>query len=505
MEIIVKTKQSSNKNFEFLSFDSPLNPYYRFLLSNIKSGKYIPKQSEDSDKSDSDDSDDDHYLHPSLLGSAKRDLQSSEPFNIPNLLRATDNQDSYSQLVKSFKDKFPTNEEEKQETIQSSSDTKLSSVVTNSPTNDSNFCDKNTGANTSQQSWSSLLPSPPPEIELIIEKLAQHVAKNGEQFELSIRKLGETRFEFVNPGNIYHAHYIRRKLHHLEENRKAQAAQIKLNHKKTANKSDLHLPKAPVSFSISAKDSKSNAQMSQSDETVLSSSVTKRDDERNSSSEITAKRICENALKDKLAYAARERVAKEKQLQEERKRKAAVFLSLIKKQSKEQTKNENTNEKTSESVCIYGPELPKPKTVNSQQLSPTIVAVTSPNNSPENNRNEDNGSILLDAVFNNKNFETAKSGSLLPFIVSDKPLKESSSRLSSPHKHHRYKSSSSHHKSYKRKRSRSPKSRNKSKSRSPSSSRSRSSSHSSKKYSKESSKSRSRSRSRSHSRSHRRH
>ncbi len=42
MEIILKTKQSNNRQFDFLKYDHYLNPYYRHLIILIKSGKYRP-------------------------------------------------------------------------------------------------------------------------------------------------------------------------------------------------------------------------------------------------------------------------------------------------------------------------------------------------------------------------------------------------------------------------------------------------------------------------------
>lgn len=472
MEIILKTKQSSNRNFDFLSFDSQLYPYYKFILENIKSGKYVPKLSQSNDNSsESEDSDDDHYLHPSLLGSAKP--RESQPFKIPNLLRSANSDDSYSQLVKHFKDKFPVSEETKAlESVSNQMTDQLVSIESELNNQISNK-EKTFVSNVTQNSWSSLLPSPPPEIEQIIEKLAQRVAQSGEQFELSIKKLGESRFEFVNPGHIFHAHYIRRKLHFLEENRSAQAAaNLKLTAKKS--KTESNNSKIAVSFSINPKDSKSS--IGANDENLLNTSSSKREDERNSNPEIIAKRMTENALKDKLALAVRERAAKEKQ--EERKRKATLFLSLLKNKSKEMPKN---NLKKTDQSSESGP------------LSPTIEAITSPNASPELNRRLTENSIF-ESITPNKIFENVKSGSLLPFIVSDKPLKVSSSRHSSPHRHHESRHSSGHKKSHKRRRSRT-------KSHSRSSSRSPSRSH---RKHKRLSKSRSRSRSRSHSRSHKR-
>jgi hypothetical protein len=42
MEIVLKTKQSNNPQFDFLKYDHYLNPYYRHLIILIKSGKYRP-------------------------------------------------------------------------------------------------------------------------------------------------------------------------------------------------------------------------------------------------------------------------------------------------------------------------------------------------------------------------------------------------------------------------------------------------------------------------------
>lgn len=42
MEIVLKTKQANNPQFNFLKYDDYLNPYYRHLITMIKSGKYRP-------------------------------------------------------------------------------------------------------------------------------------------------------------------------------------------------------------------------------------------------------------------------------------------------------------------------------------------------------------------------------------------------------------------------------------------------------------------------------
>ena len=224
MEILIKTKQSKNPQFDFLTFDSPLNPYYKHLVNEIKSGRYIPTNDEGQKSSDSEtsDSDGEHYLHPSLLGSQ---TSKSSALILPTLPSFLSNS-SYSQLVESLKPKIPTETE---------SGEKM-------PNKDNSV---NESGNIEYESKRtvyrgfSLLPPPPPELDLIIDKLAQYVAKNGEEFESTVRKRGEDRFEFLNPGNIHHAHYIRKKLQYLEEKRKTQASELRLKNNDEVEKGTL--------------------------------------------------------------------------------------------------------------------------------------------------------------------------------------------------------------------------------------------------------------------------
>ena len=42
MEILLKTKQASNSQFDFLNFDNHLNPYYKHLIQLIRDNKIDP-------------------------------------------------------------------------------------------------------------------------------------------------------------------------------------------------------------------------------------------------------------------------------------------------------------------------------------------------------------------------------------------------------------------------------------------------------------------------------
>jgi len=249
MEILIKTKQSSNSQFDFLSFDSPLNSYYKHLVAMIKSGQY--KFKDDGKEQESEDSEDEPYLHPSLLGNSKANT-SPNRLSIPILPSTNDENNAYSQLVKSLKDKIVI---ETEPLINSESSSNHSQVknVSHLPSQLSHLSHYN--SEPPNLNKSSLLPSPPPDVELIIEKLAQYVAKNGEEFEQTVRKRDEERFGFLNPGNIYHAHYIRRKLYFLEEKRKLQANEL-IAKKLNETENEKNSSKSSVSFTLAVKERK---------------------------------------------------------------------------------------------------------------------------------------------------------------------------------------------------------------------------------------------------------
>ena len=43
MEIVIKTKQKDNQQFDFLNYENILNRYYRHMIKMIKNGRYTPK------------------------------------------------------------------------------------------------------------------------------------------------------------------------------------------------------------------------------------------------------------------------------------------------------------------------------------------------------------------------------------------------------------------------------------------------------------------------------
>ncbi|KAM4635202.1 splicing factor, suppressor of white-apricot homolog isoform 2-T2 [Polymixia lowei] len=208
---------------------------------------------------------------------------------------------------------------------------------------------------------------PPPDIQPVIDKLAEYVARNGVKFETSVRAKNDPRFDFLQSWHQYNTYY------EFKKNYFMQKEGISLPESETADDSDeadkaakdAKLTKAsfaPICFAIKAKENdmlpleRNRVRLDDdSDEDKLleeegleavmgrSEMIDKEpapipapEEKRPTLSleELEAKQA-KQKLEDRLAAAAREKLAqaskesKEKQLQAERKRKAALFLQTL--------------------------------------------------------------------------------------------------------------------------------------------------------------------------------
>uniref|UniRef100_G1RAN6 Splicing factor, suppressor of white-apricot homolog n=1 Tax=Nomascus leucogenys TaxID=61853 RepID=G1RAN6_NOMLE len=244
---------------------------------------------------------------------------------------------------------------------------------------------------------------PPPDVQPVIDKLAEYVARNGLKFETSVRAKNDQRFEFLQPWHQYNAYYEFKKQFFLqkeggdstqavsapeeaatdsapekpsdagEDGAPEDAAEVGARAgsggKKEASSSksvpDGKLVKAsfaPISFAIKAKendllpleknrvklddDSDDDEESQEGQESSSSAAntnpaaappcvVVEEKKPQLTQEELEAKQA-KQKLEDRLAAAAREKLAqaskesKEKQLQAERKRKAALFLQTLK-------------------------------------------------------------------------------------------------------------------------------------------------------------------------------
>ncbi|XP_052856882.1 protein suppressor of white apricot isoform X1 [Drosophila gunungcola] len=228
-------------------------------------------------------------------------------------------------------------------------------------------------------------PVPAESLRHIIDKTATYVIKNGRQFEETLRTKSVERFSFLLPANEFYAYYLYKVTGDVdaaskeEKTRKAAAVAAALMSKKglsfggaAAAAAGHNLDKAPVSFSIRARDEHGplhpTLPQEASDEEASSiagqlgaeqvrpgmpDSVQRAIKQvetqllartagqkaggssiSSSSSPQKEQRQAEERVKDKLAQIAREKlngmISREKQLQLERKRKAMAFLNQIK-------------------------------------------------------------------------------------------------------------------------------------------------------------------------------
>ena len=193
MEIILKTKQAKNPLFDFLAHSDPLNPYYKFLVDAIKTNVYkppdeipYPDDSSPSERDGSENSSDDEggYLHPSLMKPSS-DITKFIPQGSfkPSLNCA------YSMLVSKIKE------------FTSESNPPATEVT---PASECPVQEQALPGYPPQQV--QVMPSP--QDQLIIEKMANYVVKNGPDFEVVARTKGDPRFAFLDTYHPHHWYYL---------------------------------------------------------------------------------------------------------------------------------------------------------------------------------------------------------------------------------------------------------------------------------------------------------
>ncbi|KAM4720263.1 splicing factor, suppressor of white-apricot homolog isoform 2-T2 [Anableps anableps] len=209
---------------------------------------------------------------------------------------------------------------------------------------------------------------PPPDIQPVIDKLAEYVARNGLKFEASVRAKSDPRFDFLQSWHQYNAYYEFKKNYFMQKEGKTLSECVTTNEDKLQSEDSANETKltkasfAPISFAIKPKENdllpleKNRVRLDDdSDEDKLLEEegldavmcgailvekepppVIASEEKKPALSleELEAKQA-KQKLEDRLAAAAREKLAqaskesKEKQLQAERKRKAALFLQTL--------------------------------------------------------------------------------------------------------------------------------------------------------------------------------
>ncbi|XP_023052547.1 splicing factor, suppressor of white-apricot homolog isoform X3 [Piliocolobus tephrosceles] len=392
-EIMLKAKQARNSQFDFLRFDHYLNPYYKFIQKAMKEGRYTvlaenksdekKKSGVSSDNEDDDDEEDGNYLHPSLFASKK--CNRLEELMKP--LKVVDPDHPLAALVRKAQadsstptphnaDGVPVQPSQVEYTADSTvaamyysyymlpdgtyclappppgidvatyySTLPAGVTVSNSPGVTTaappppgttpppppTTAETSSGATSTTTTTSALAPvaaiiPPPPDVQPVIDKLAEYVARNGLKFETSVRAKNDQRFEFLQPWHQYNAYYEFKKQFFLQkeggDSTQAVSAPEEAPTDSAPEKpSDTGEDGAPEDTAeVGARAGSGGKKEASSSKTVPDGKLVK----------------AKQKLEDRLAAAAREKLAqaskesKEKQLQAERKRKAALFLQTLK-------------------------------------------------------------------------------------------------------------------------------------------------------------------------------
>lgn len=199
------------------------------------------------------------------------------------------------------------------------------------------------------------VPVPPEDLRTIVDKTAAYVAKNGKDFEDILRTRKDPRFAFLDATSQYHRYYIYMVTGTIYIPATTPGSSPVKNGGSVGAKEKpvITVPPPvvqPVSFTIKPLRKDEAGAGSTGDQLPVKSDVRLDDDssgeevevdddslsvadllEREERKEI---RRVEERVRDKLAAAAREKlglVSKEKQLQQERRKKAMEFLLKIKK------------------------------------------------------------------------------------------------------------------------------------------------------------------------------
>lgn len=205
MEILLKTKQAANPQFNFLNHDGQYNAYYKHIMSMMKAGTY-PWEDTARDKADesSQDSED-------LTISGTSSPAPVTSIVIPKISFKPSADCAYTQLISKIT-KAPISEIERQQENQNNG---ASSVeVVKKPNGLTGLVHYSSDSESEEEDESSLQVNviysgiiPPSELQLVIDKTAVYVAKNGTDFEATLRKKNDARFQFLEVDNEFHQYY----------------------------------------------------------------------------------------------------------------------------------------------------------------------------------------------------------------------------------------------------------------------------------------------------------
>ncbi|CAF4245474.1 unnamed protein product, partial [Rotaria sp. Silwood2] len=388
MEIVLKTKQAKNPQFDFLKYDHYLNPYYRHLIIMIKSGKYRPnfdntsnnnnnnqkqksiKNGIDQNSSHDEDEAGDSYLHPLLRGGKNNDntnltKKTDETLSKPSIQMNIHNT-AYGQLIRKYEHL------RQREKVAKENEEEKMSPKTEEVKNEE-LSPK------SESSLSTNVIPPPPDVKPIIDKLAEYVARNGPAFEQSIRTKNDPRFGFLEPDHIHHNYYQLKVQLCVQDilRKKTEENQRPINNDEQQS---VHGKGVKLVLKVNTEESLTpTCQEFNSDDDSNSMQQNEQDDNnefigpRPPSPEFLEKMRKQEQRRDRVSGFVRDKIVRDKQ--EERKRKAEMLVQQLKTKTNDTTSITNSSESTNNSNI--NPILVE-KLLNVKTERPSSSLITSP-------------------------------------------------------------------------------------------------------------------------------
>lgn len=238
MEILIKTKQANNPQFEFLTQNGRFNRYYKFILAAIKDNRY-PSPETDSGASKASG----HVQ--SVSGEMARDASQSQKSHqqkaLPVLKYKPSADCAYTQLISKItgaplpsqgieeapvettevipepsshsngKPEAPQLQDNEKVDFRRKAESvevkKISTGLMLAQCYNSES-ESDDDSNSRNSLFKLDLPVPPESLQHIIDKTAAYVAKNGKDFEDILRTKHDPRFSFLDESSEYHRYYI---------------------------------------------------------------------------------------------------------------------------------------------------------------------------------------------------------------------------------------------------------------------------------------------------------
>ncbi|KAL5111155.1 hypothetical protein TcWFU_000392 [Taenia crassiceps] len=307
MEIVLKTKQSRNPQFNFLNYGDKLNPFYKELVKLIKTGRYIPRQRPFSNTSRPSDPDadvnvDEPYeiklpkidisktAYASLINrfkksagdrlspnhSSVKSMEGDDGRSTPDIRRGTS--DVEAMEMRASPDFPPMSEADyehcyqeyyryyyshyyahfsKGDNVESASESYLVAESARAAATAASAAVN--AMRQSQLASKSRSMFPPSDLRGIIDKMAEYVARNGEEFQEVVKrqKQNDVRFAFLQTGHIHHDYYLAKKKEFVTKARPSgrcetsPSAEINRESKHVTSKQESNSPTVARNKSIS--------------------------------------------------------------------------------------------------------------------------------------------------------------------------------------------------------------------------------------------------------------